>query len=493
MHSFFAIIWDAGNRASAEYAAKICDSAKSECPNASDSYSGDGIFVANTSPSQSNSRLIRIQGNKSSKGVVVGNLFQNLSTAEAVRPVDALSRSDSDRICGSDGALLFNNFWGSYVAIVANPDGFSILTDPTSSIPCYFTQHMGVVIVFSHLEQCTFLDFSTFSINYRFLRHILSYDKIQTGETGLNEVSEILGGQRLRVTRGLTSLDTLWDPRDVARVTYEASTDECARVLRDTTMGVVRSWAESMSSVTVSLSGGLDSSIVIGCLSSKATNVDVNAFHHVLESRDTSEERYAKCAAQHAGRHVLSVLTPPARELPQLGAHPLSVRPYRSFIAYDLPTLIEQQKGTLGSSIFSGQGGDHLFLAARSPLGFADFVRQHGLGRGAARSLLEAAKLSNESVWKVLAETFPFALGKRAESYLLKGITGRQTIVNDEIFDAEELRAALPKWVVEPVGTPPGKFRHINSFFHMLRIRETFDHSNGVVFVNPLMSQPLIE
>jgi asparagine synthase (glutamine-hydrolysing) len=140
----------------------------------------------------------------------------------------------------------------------------------------------------------------------------------------------------------------------------------------------------------------------------------------------------------------------------------------------------------VADACFTGQGGDHLFLADKSPLAFCDYLRIEGLTPQLGEELLNAARISGLSVWGVLRASLP-RLFRTGESDLARSITARRGQ-----HDGKPL-TDLPGWMADPAGLPPAKFNQACNLMHMVQVREQFDRSWARNVVHPYISQPLME
>ena len=422
-------------------------------------------------------------------GVIFGTVFPKGGRA----PLKGIRHAAATSLMDAGGRTIYRDYWGSYVAFLRSRDGLVILTDPVSSIPCFYSSGRGVTFAYSHLELCPFLDRRQFSLNLRFISTLMAYDKIQNGETGLNEVRELLGGQRLLARAPPGPPQTLWSPREIARDVLEPDPVTAASLLRDTVQDVVSAWGEHLTTPAVDLSGGLDSSIVLSCLARSNADLPRLAVHHVMESGDPPEIAYARATAAWLSADLAEIRFTPSQRLPDADSHPPSARPYRQFLSWDFNRQLAEASGGARRTYLTGQGGDHLFHAARTPFGFADYLRLHGTGGRTLPELANAARLSGHSVWRVLRETLPGWLGRPHPSPLLAGIAARRTILNAGAQDQFDPHYALPDWALTPAGLPPGKFDQVCGLLHMMQVQERLFQEGDREIVHPLMSQPLIE
>lgn len=487
MRAFFAMLWNAEDPPELAAAARIRERLNEAPGHSPRLVEAAGLVLADLSMDQTTSPLVPVEtaGTGNGSAAIFGTLFPQPAQGKPVPRLPGLDSPAAGRLLRSGGRSLLTDVWGSYVAFVSNGAQTSIVCDPGASIPCYYTRQDGVLLAFSHLERCRFLDFRRFTVNYDFLSRLLAYDRIQTGETGLNEIREVLGGQGVFVSGSTERTEQVWDPRTHAAAPARMRPAEAAASLRDMATCVAGSWAGQYEPVHLDLSGGFDSSALAGLLAGAGTPPAV-AVHQCLVSEDPLEADYARAAAAHAGLPYRELRLDPRQALPAPETHPCSARPQRQFIGMDLSGPRREAGLPVAGACFTGQGGDHLFLADRSPLGFCDFLRMEGLNSRTGQELIDAARLSGLSVWAVLRVSLP-QLFRSGQSDLERTIAARrkkpgQGAIRD-----------LPDWMREPGGLPPAKFNQVCNLMHMVQVREQFDRPWTRNVVHPFISQPLME
>lgn len=425
--------------------------------------------------------------------IIFGTLAPKPNGSNLHAHMRELPAAQIQNILTTRGQTLIEDYWGDYVAFIQSRSGWHVVCAPTSSLPCYYMTYGGWLLIFSDLGLCPFLRELPLSINRSFVAKLLAYDKIQTGETGLNEISELPSGSRLSISSGAMSTEIVWDPRKLSETPYSISTAEAAELLRDAIQAAVKCHADSYGRVTVNLSGGLDSSIVLVCLSDRVSKGDVNAIHYEMGSNDHSERRYAQLIADAVGCPLEIVRTDAKRKIPCASDHPLTVRPHRSFVGHDSAANEVGNSAGVARAIFTGQGGDHIFFESKTPLTFADFFRQRGFSRRAIYELFYAAHASGTSVSHVLSQCMPYLFGRKPESTMSISILRKETPLNREAFRDLRVETMLPAWVTDPTNLPPAKFVHVNNIYHMLQSRENTSTVKTAAFINPFISQPLVE
>lgn len=492
MHSFMAVIWNDQSPEARDRAACVKQAVLETLGAPGRAVLRTGMAVFNLSAEPAQSRLLPVRdGPGEPAGALIGSLFANSSGHGVSRRISEIDAGSSRRLLESGGTACLADYWGNYVCLVRTLRGAAVLTSPSSAIPCFALEQDGLTFVFSHLETCAGIDLTRLTLNAGFVSALLVYDKIQNGETGFNEVRELLGGQRLTIEPGGWTCDTVWDPRRIASAPSAATVNEASEALGAVTRQVVRSWAACFDRVAVNLSGGLDSSIVLSCLAGDARTPPVTALHHALVSQDPKEIGYARMAAEHMGCPLVEIPVRPDMCLPDIESHPLSARPYRQFLDPDLGALFSGRVEDIADVFLTGQGGDHLFHVRRTSAGFADYLQTCGLGPGAAGQLLEAARLSGLSVWQVLRQTV--LARRRGPNAMIRAIAKRRATSLSKAPLPEDLSHLVPDWARAPAGLPPGKFDQAGYLVHLFQEREVLDRPVCRRFLHPLVSQPLIE
>jgi asparagine synthase (glutamine-hydrolysing) len=487
--AFFAMSWDPHETSAVDHAARIRARMMDGPAPATLLETPDFLIADLSQPAPDEAPILAVHRSDGQPG---GAIFGTFFPRNGRMRLTAIRNSAATSLLDTNGRNLYRDYWGSYVAFVRAGDNLAVYTDPVSSIPCFYSSEKGVTFVYSNLELCPFLDRSRFSLNLDFISTLIAYDKIQNGETGLNEVRELLGGQRLMARTPDAPPETLWNPREVAREVLEPDPETAANLLRDTARQVVGAWGMCVSSPAVDLSGGLDSSIVLACLVESEVPAPHLAVHHIVDSGDPPEVEFARATAAFLGADLAEIRFSPSRQLPDAGAHPASARPYRQFLSRDFNAQLAEASGGMHRTYLTGQGGDHLFHASQTPFGFADYLRQHGM-RQSHLEIANSARLSGRSVWRVLRDTLPECLGKPHASALLAAIAARRTVLNAGAQDRFDPAYALPDWARSPDGLPPGKFDQVSGLLHMIQVQERLFQKDPRDVVHPLMSQPLIE
>ena len=493
MYAFAAIAWDTRDREASAFAATLQAKLTKNFGANSPSVQSAGFAMYHLSQPRTKNRILPLESSDgSSTGAVYGTLFRRDAELKPRKAISRLSPDEENRLIQDHGESLIRDYWGSYIGIFRSEGCISIVADPTNSIPCFYIDRQGVRIIFSHLEKCQFSDLGELTLDREFISHLLIYDKIQNGQTGFSEIKEVLGGQRVSKTGPNSNTDLLWDPRRFATEVNAPSVKDAADKMRRSVEYVTQSWAMEFENIAVNLSGGLDSTIVLSCLNNSGYECRINPIHYSVGSDDYSEASFARIAAAYFGSKLDDVVLDAAPPLPSINSHPLSTRPHRHFLGSSMENAF-QQISLNPEAIFTGQGGDHLFQADPTNLGFADFIFTRGFEKAWLEELLNSAILSEESIWSVLRSAMTTISAKGRPSAMVEGLSKKARSAAHAIGFSFDGRTVVPEWAQAPAGTPPAKFDQVSRLLHLFLVREPLDRPIYRNFINPLISQPLIE
>ena len=307
-------------------------------------------------------------------GVVIGTLFAR--SREPLSPApDAPLRFDPPQSIAyvrSHGRWLIDHAWGDYVAF--GSDGAQnqgqdkghkwVLKDPMGSLPCLRSNFRGVHLFFSRIGDCMDLQLLRFTINDKFLAAHLMIGSSLQDLSALNEVTPVRRGECVELrhdgSEWRSSTTLYWNP-----VTFTGADDliedpkVAAPAMRNVVKAATHSLASQHRSLLLRLSGGLDSSIIAGCLKDAPTS-RFSAYTYFNPLGRSDERPWARLAAQHAGcEHIEYPLSPLEMDL-SLGLQmPPSLEP-SPLLSFIQRSIVEQEltARTQATGIFGGDGGD---------------------------------------------------------------------------------------------------------------------------------------
>jgi asparagine synthase (glutamine-hydrolysing) len=429
-------------------------------------------------------------------GVVLGKLFAIGSDGSSAGAPLALSEQETSAVLTSAGRRLVERYWGRYVAFLQDGGAGTtwVLRDPTGTLPCFTARFLGVDVYFSHMEEGAQLGGRAFSVNWSYVAATLCQSRVQVHSTGLNEVSQVLGGECIELRGGRTSRQFYWNPLRIAEASAIDDPGDAARLLRDRTRDCVHAWASSYRGIVHLLSGGLDSSIVLACLKDAPARPQMTCLNFHSPGSNTDERAYARLAAQGTGCEVVERPRNSAVTLRSLLDIQKSCIPADYFFYLDGGRSEAQVAADhQATAVFSGYGGDQLFYQARARFAAGDYLSRHGVGPALFTVALDAARVDRVSVWSVLREAVMHGLLRRRWS--LQSDSGRyNALIRDEVVrDISRDVSLVHPWFHTPGRAPSGKLWHAYQLLFPMDFYNPLGSAADPETVTPLFSQPLLE
>lgn len=415
-------------------------------------------------------------------GCILGYLFRRHGPARQLAQLDA---GEVASIAGSHGQTLPSAFWGGYIAAVADPESVRVMRDPSGSFPCYFSACADLILFASDAELLVTATASRASIDFREIGRQLYRAFIPSAATALGNVRELLAGFAVCLPGGLDRPEPCWPPWDYVRDPSDGSAEAAERLSR-VVQHCVHAWASTHPPVLLSVSGGLDSSIVAACLAK--TGMDAVCLTMFTDDPSGDERPFARALCDHLGL-------------------PLIERPYRlediditEPLAANLPRPRDRTQANayerahyavaseIGAGAFmTGNGGDHVFGYSQSAAPIADRYLREGLGPGMFASLLDVCRQTGCSMADALRQAW--RLAQASPAYRVRP---------NPLFLEPGFVAGLGMddlhhpWLDAPPDALPGKAAHIAT---ILRVQPNLEPGGGTRFpvLNPLVSQPIVE
>ncbi len=347
-------------------------------------------------------------------GVVIGTIFEQRTAPLDDTPARhaRFNEAESKRIVETQGRRLVDSYWGDYIAFIVDKSRnmHCVLKGPTGSFPCLRVEHAGTHVFFSCIEDCLSLGLTGFTINWSRVEEYLVGGWF-TAESGpLNEVDELTGGECL--TLAFQANEPIrrrfhWNPCTFAGSCSVIEDDGIAAVaLRQTVRHCVRTWSSIHKRILLRLSGGLDSSIVLGCLRLPTAEEDQDVVCLTYHGNNPVADcrPWARMAAAHAKvKHVEIPIAAADRRLePLLDGKPTAAPTWR--LSHFLTSSDECEAAeTYGANaIFTGQGGDSNFGSLSIGAAIDEYLQRHGLGVKAYRLASQIAAYRDSTAARVL-------------------------------------------------------------------------------------------
>jgi asparagine synthase (glutamine-hydrolysing) len=452
---------------------------------------GMAVLCAGATPSQP----VRVLKERAGRtlGAVLGDLF----TASPVKRCYQLGTDESERIVRTSGRQLISRYWGNYVALLRAPATRSrwVVRAPAATLPCMHLAISGVDVYFSWTEAVAALDAASFSVNWPFVARSLVAPLAST-YTGYNEIRAIPAGFCKETIGERNTLRRYWDPVEIAKGEAIADFDEATDALHSAAVSCAHAWAEGVPCILHALSGGLDSSIVLGCLNTAPAKPDIVCMTHFGEGPDSDERSFARLAASRAHRELIEYQQPVDIDLHGV-LHGVRFATSPGMRIPDIdriePDLAHERHAEI---ITRGHGGDELFCRHHTMFYVADFIRDRAFHPALFPLLLHAAFTEGETVWTVFAGAIRNAFFPRAGNMMqiFTNEQAEQSLLHPDITAqlATHREFELPAGEFERA-CAPGKLWQINLLgghrhYYLPSMREG-DARQAL----PLLSQPLIE
>lgn len=428
------------------------------------------------------------------RGVVLGRLFRRRSEAQATDKVE-LGPREALRIAQSDGRALTTDFWGRYVAFLTSCNGdVRVLRDPCGALPCYQTRVQGIHIVFSWLEDL--LDVlhlpTRFTVDWDAVALQMLRGQLDGHDTALLEVKQILPGELAHVGHPSQNR-VLWSAADIASRAVDQEVDTAARQLRQTLEECARAWSTCYGTLLLRLSGGIDSAILLGCLSRVMPPQRIVCINYHSPGTDGDERRFARLAARRAGVELIEQRRDARFRLESVLGVARTPSP-GSYLGRMGTGATDAAAATAhgARAVFSGSSGDQVFFERRCTWPAADHLRLHGPRHGFLRAALHAARLGQVSMWRSLAS----AIRDQSFRGRPQADVGRYvTLISTEARTRalQQLHRATPPALLATTGLPVGKYHQLEDLVSAGEYYDPYLRGAAPELVTPLRSQPLVE
>ncbi|MGO8858179.1 MAG: asparagine synthase-related protein [Steroidobacteraceae bacterium] len=431
-------------------------------------------------------------------GAILGTLFPEDLDVSPRHWRPTIDEKLADEIVRTRGRRLMKCFWGSYIAFLNNRDGTEhyILRDCSGKIPCYKITRGDTTILTSNINDLSGLPFPSFSLNARYLAGFVYAAELAQKECALNEVTELLAGECLELADTHARQLTLWDPRTICRECAVENFEEASRQVRRVTQACVDSWASKYDRIVHLLSGGLDSSVILGCLKRSPHSPLVTCLHLESGEADEDEREFAQLAASAADVELIFQpgYSQHAKYDEQIFRLPRAPKPSVAHLGItiesDLRNLVPSQ--AKAEAIWDGQGGDHLFFESRAAFGAVDYAFRHGLTGDFSGHVRSAIRRSGLSYWGVLGRSLRLGL-LRAEWRPEDEYHREVTFLNPAIVPANIADYVWQPWLADASDLPPGKRWQICLLGRLIHRHRPVPELQYASEHHPLFSQPLFE
>lgn len=418
------------------------------------------------------------------RGAILGHLFSRTNVPATIL---ALAADEAAAAMRTKGQTLIERFWGSYVAVLDPLDGAEVhvVRDPSAGTPCFFVDKPEAVIVGSEASDVLYAAGVRPEVDWSAVARQLLGQDMPADTTALLGLQELNAGKRLSVSAEKIRTQTVWTPWDfVNRRKPDRGAIDPAPQLRHVVESCVGAWGSRFKHALLSVSGGLDSSIVAAALARNGR--DFSCFTHSTIDAAGDERVFARRLTDALGVHLTEVFFEPTRVDVLKTAAPDFPRPIAHMLGQEtLRASLEIGRARGADAYFTGVGGDNVFCSVRSASVIVDRMKVGDVG-GALGTLGDLCRLTDCSVWD--------AAGRAAAKFMSGAHTYRQN--RHEDFLSQAAIKQHGEWRPHPWLTSPhrlpGKAVHVAYILRSQNLLGAWPRGQGSK-IAPLLSQPIIE
>jgi asparagine synthase (glutamine-hydrolysing) len=235
---------------------------------------------------------------------------------------------------------------------------FFAARDRAGEKPLYYAQTPSRLLFGSEIKALLVDSEVSREVDFEALDQFLTYEYVLTPRTLFTDVRALPPAHYLIYERGAVKVERYWDVASVA--VREWTEDDAAAALRETLGRAVSSQMMSDVPLGAFLSGGIDSSAIVGLMSEAAGGGSVNTFSMGFEAASYNELPYAReVAARFGTNHREGMVNPDLSDLfERLVTH--FDQPFADVSLF--PTYLVSQTARAHVTVaLSGDGGDELF------------------------------------------------------------------------------------------------------------------------------------
>ena len=232
-------------------------------------------------------------------GCILGTMFERRGLA---RPLSSLGAGEAAAVAASSAGSLLASHWGGYVAAIAAGPSVTVLRDPSGDFPCYFVEAGPLTVFASDAELLVKSGVVDVSIDDDEIGRQLWRAFVPVPATALRGIRELLAGFTISLPSHGGHQEQCWNPWDHVDERGE-DRDACAEALQRTIQHSVHSLVSPYRRVLLSVSGGLDSSIVAACLA--RAEADAQCLTMFTEDPAGDERTFARALCDQLGLRLV--------------------------------------------------------------------------------------------------------------------------------------------------------------------------------------------
>lgn len=486
---FIAFVWDPQAKERTRLAGILSRRLAAQLPHSTRLFESPGLRVFERG-SVDATRVYKLERNG---GIVLGRLFKRSASADVASVRINFSATETERVQQSGGRHLIEHYWGRYVAFIKEDEGprVWVIRDPSGAVLCQLTNYNGISVFFSNVDDCAELGLIEPTVNWEHIGAYLYFDRLVTAHTGLTSVRQVHAGECIETAPNKTRNIFYWRPDQIFAERRVEDRQIAMQALREVIHSSVAAWASGYDSMLHELSGGLDSAIVLACLSRVRGAKNIICENHFSPRVESDERIFALEAARSADVKLVETPIPtPNRSIDSVFGSARHTTPsHLGFVPetqYARSSLLNEHAVEV---VFSGRGGDHFFQRGKTPQIASDYVRQHGLGAELTRVISETCRFTGESIWTIIGAVFNSGLLRRKQNpyEMLK----TSPLLSQSLRNSFKPSQIRHPWIDFAADLPGGKQLQVFNIIDSQMFHQLPDGDADIV--HPLISQPIIE
>ncbi|PIB96932.1 asparagine synthase-related protein [Caulobacter sp. X] len=419
-------------------------------------------------------------------GVLVGRAFDRAATDRgetAMARLDGLADVDPLEAC----KVLVQGAWGDYAAVLVprRVDPPVVLAAPMGALGVFSWRRDEVCLVGSGVPDGLAAP-QRLAIDWTLVSDILAEPPRAGAAPPLSGLAWTPPGTCRHGPQG-DNLTTLWSPAEFARRRArrpETRSADLAPVLVKVVDACVEAHAHGAERIFCEVSGGLDSSLVATTLATLGRQ-PVRLANFFRDQAEADERIYAQAVADQIGAPLTELARAPmTMSVESVAFCARSVQPNFNAvdIEYDL-LLAGAFEAAQADVMFTGHGGDVVFLQIGAPELAADLLRGEPCEGGRLARLGDIARRTRRSVWSLAWQATTGRPGTGAAEQLIS----RTTVIR-----ARAQGKGHP-WMQDLWGLAPSKRLQVAGLVLSQRVFHETLRGEQLRLANPLLSQPVVE
>lgn len=496
MYQFISLLWNSLDPRATDDARQLLGIIRSTMPDYGLALNDRGCIILHRPPSDDTLRLYTLPGGA---GAILGRVFPIAEDEWTSTWSWSPTESEAKEIVRSHGEWLVHRMWGSYVAILLDRGRANafVIRDCSGRIPCYRLTLSKVDLFFADPAILRVLRTVPTSLDWDYICKFLCFSHLQIRDTGLTNVTELLAGDCFHSSSGgISKHYCAWTPMHILEQPLIHQFSSAVRAVRSTVKYCINAWSSVSGTILHSLSGGLDSSVVLGCLAERRDPSTVVCFNRYSSSVIEDERTFARLAASKAKVKLLEIPIVSALQYidDSMINIPLTAKPTiaGTIGRFETPLINEISRKLNADNIWTGQGGDHLFIQTSAPLGFVDYAALRGFRPGVFRSLHDAVHISKWNYWNALSLLWRKDLDLTTHALQRVPIEDHPFITPDARLRVSPDHFLHP-WVSELTSLPPGQRVQVAALADVVNRHRPQPGLEVARKHHPLLSQPLME